>query len=50
MDNKVSEQRVDQILAFAQCWVDDTVDIINAGYTEDEVIEAVKTLFREEGK
>ena len=50
MDNNISKQRVDQILASAKCWVDDTVDLIRDGYTEDEVIEAVKTLFKEESK
>lgn len=50
MDNNISKQRVNKILDFTKCWVDDTVDLIHDGYTEDEVIEAVKTLFKEEGK
>ena len=50
MDINISEQRVNQILTFAKCWVDDTVDLIRDGYTEDEIIEAVKKLFKEEGK
>ena len=43
-------ERIDKILTFAKCWVDDTVDLIHDGYTEDEVIIAVKLLFKEEGK
>lgn len=50
MDNNISEQRANQILAFAKCWVDDTVDLIYDGYNEDEIIEAVKRIFKEEGK
>ena len=50
MDNKVSIERINKILDFAKCWVDDTVDLIHDGYTEDEVIEAVKKIFKEKGK
>jgi len=50
MDNEVNIERVNKILNFAICWADDTVDLIRNGYTEDEIIEAVKTLFKEEGK
>jgi len=50
MDNKVSIERVNKILDFKLSWVDDTVDLMHDGYTEDEIIEAVKILFKEEGK
>ena len=50
MDNNIVEKIANRILNSRHSWVDDTVDLIRDGYTEDEIIEAVKALFKEEGE